>query len=183
VSKFRRGAAPTSAAWQLATRLETNRLEPRVRRMLNRLTRELTAAPVETIRGLLLARIARKELVAQQAEAYLLANTDKGVTEWVGTLWNSLRRDIETLSLLEQQDAGGGKITCKSCDSAFAELSDYTQHGCFAAPPTPSGRAALQVEARATPEPSVTPATSASVDTSNHGPVPIGPAEQGGAAE
>jgi hypothetical protein len=79
-----------------------NRIEPRTRRQLSKMERRLRAAPFEAVRADLLARMARKELVCQMAEAHLIANPDEGVSRWLGVLWNSLRRDAETLALLER---------------------------------------------------------------------------------
>jgi hypothetical protein len=103
MSRARGGRPVTHATKWLARRLETNRIEPRTRRLLNKLQVELASAPLETVRALLLARYGRKELIAQQAEAYLLADPNATPSKWLLGLWNSMRRDVELLALLEER--------------------------------------------------------------------------------
>jgi hypothetical protein len=52
MSQARIGRPATHGAHWLARRLETNRIEPRTRRLLNKLQAELTKAPLETVRAL-----------------------------------------------------------------------------------------------------------------------------------
>jgi hypothetical protein len=88
-------------ARSLASRLTKNRLEPRLRRVLNRLQLELATAPIETLLALALARYARQEIIAQQAEAHLLADQNATPSKWLLGLWNSMRRDAELIAVLE----------------------------------------------------------------------------------
>lgn len=90
-----------SGGW-LAQRAEVNRLEPALRRMIRRLQRDLHATPWETLRGLVKARIARREMLAQQRELLLLADPTAEGGRWLVAIWNAQRRDTELLALLER---------------------------------------------------------------------------------
>ncbi len=96
------GRPVTHAAGWLARRLEQNRLEPRVRRMLGKLQRELHASTWETLRALVLGRLARRELLIQQREAHLLADPAAEGGKWLLGLWAAQRRDMELVGLLER---------------------------------------------------------------------------------
>lgn len=96
----------THGARWLAARMEANRLEPRVRRMLAKLQRALAADTWETVAGLVQGRIARRELLMQQREAALLADPNAEGGKWLLGLWNAQRRDLELLALLERQREG-----------------------------------------------------------------------------
>jgi hypothetical protein len=80
--------------------LHEHRLRPAMRRTLNRLHEHLAAQPMEAVRELLIARIARKELICQRLEQYALSQPDFEGSRWLVALWNSLRRDSELLYAL-----------------------------------------------------------------------------------
>lgn len=153
MSTNRGGRPVTHGTRWLAVRLEHNRLEPRLRRLLNRLHTELAASPLDTVRGLLIARYARKELVAQQGEAHLLADPDATPSKWLLGLWNSMRRDVELLALLERDaDKPDDGTLCDRCDARFDDLQGYLQHPCRTpgtgtGQPTTAASAASAVEA------------------------------------
>lgn len=96
------GRPVVHAAHWLAVRLERNRLEPRVRRMLTKLQRDLHTSTWETVRALTLGRLARRELLIQQREASLLADPAAEGGKWLLGMWGAQRRDIELLALLER---------------------------------------------------------------------------------
>src|SRR5262245_49118369 len=98
-----RGGRPVihGSRW-LAVRLEQNRIEPRIRRLIARLQRELTATPFGTLRALIVGRLARRELLMQQREAHLLADPSGDGGKWLVALWNAQRRDTELLALLDK---------------------------------------------------------------------------------
>lgn len=102
MSTNRAGRPVTHGANWLAVRLEKNRIEPRIRRLINRLQRELTTAPFETVKGLTLGRLARRELLIQQREAHLLADSNAEGGQWLVALWNAQRRDTELLVVLDK---------------------------------------------------------------------------------
>jgi hypothetical protein len=86
----------------LAKRIEANRLDPRVRRMLARLQNALHGKTWETVRGLVEGRVARRELMMQQREAALLADSTAEGGAWLLGMWAAQRRDVELLALLER---------------------------------------------------------------------------------
>jgi hypothetical protein len=137
------GHPPEHGAWMLATHLERNRLEPRVRRMLAKLQRELAAMPWETLRALVHGRLARRELVCQQREAALLANPDTEGGKWLLGLWAAQRRDIELLALLDRIRA----------EEATPTLADYLQRATSTATAAPAPAAPV---AEAEPVPATT---------------------------
>jgi hypothetical protein len=72
-----------------------------MRRTLNKMQIELATAPIETVLALVLARYARKEIIAQHGEAQLLADSNATPSKWLLGLWNSMRRDAELIAVLE----------------------------------------------------------------------------------
>jgi hypothetical protein len=98
----RGGRPPTHGAYSLVHRLDRNRLEPKLRRMLLRLQRSLQAETWETLRGLLIGRLARRELLIQVREQHLLADPKAKGDAWLSNLWGAQRRDTELLALLER---------------------------------------------------------------------------------
>jgi hypothetical protein len=124
----------THGARWLAARLEANRLEPRVRRMLGKLQRALAADTWKTVAGLAQGRIARRELLMQQREAHLLADPNAEGGKWLLGMWAAQRRDLELLALLEKQRADEHPdTTCARCNRAFP-ADGYLNHRCE---PTP----------------------------------------------
>src|SRR5262249_34328285 len=101
------GRRPTHGVRQLARRVQEQRLAPRTPRPLANLHHAIAAEPLDAVRAHLIGRIARKELIAQRAEAALLAEGDlllaTGLGKFAGWLWNSWRRDVELLALLEEK--------------------------------------------------------------------------------
>jgi hypothetical protein len=117
------------ANW-LAARLEANRLEPRVRRMLAKLQKALATDTWGTVTALVQARIARRELLMQQREAALLADPTGEGGNWLGCMWNAQRRDLELLALLERQgDSEEQRTTCSRCQRAYS-AAEYVHHRC-----------------------------------------------------
>lgn len=122
-------APPTHGAKALAARMRDNRIEPRTRRALSRLQRELAASPWETLAALVQGRLARRELLCQRVEAYLLATPESEGGKWLLGLWAAQRRDVELLALLVQRDEGRQAGTpCQSCGMRFADLQGYVDH-------------------------------------------------------
>src|SRR5262245_36610421 len=97
------GAKPTHGVTQLARRLQRERLDSKTRRMLTQLQRLLCANSPEASRALLQGRVARKELILQRGEMYLLEHPEFLETtsaRFMVALWNSWRRDVELLAAL-----------------------------------------------------------------------------------
>jgi hypothetical protein len=115
------------------------RLDRGTRRRVAELTSAFAAAPLESVRDHLIAGLARKTLLAQRAEAGLLAAADLGkcvggLGKFATSIWGALRRDAELLLLIEQQGiAKPAAITCSRCGARVA-ATDYLQHACVRPP-------------------------------------------------
>lgn len=137
MSQKRGGRPITHGSRWLAIRIEKNRITPRLRRLINRLQRELTAAPFETLKALTLGRMARRELLIQQREAYLLADEDADGGKWLVALWNAQRRDTELLALLEKLPDPNDRTP--SLEGYLAARANGTGNGAAAAPADENG--------------------------------------------
>jgi hypothetical protein len=114
----------------LERRLRQNRLEPRERRALRKLDAAIVAAPLDAVRDLYRARIARKELLCQRGELAALTDPEFAGTKWLGLLWNSLRRDVELLAHLESRtQREEQRTTCSRCQRAYS-AAEYVHHRC-----------------------------------------------------
>lgn len=141
------GRRPTHGARVRGLSVRTEdleRVDKRTRRQLTNMHSALAAEPIEAVRDALIGRIARKELLAQRAEAGLLAAADLALTvdglgKFSTWLWNSLRRDAELLVLLEAKvgDDNASGTTCGRCGGRFGDLGAYLQHTGVCAQPTP----------------------------------------------
>jgi hypothetical protein len=126
-------APATHGAHALERRIVTNRLEPRDRRALKKLNAALVSTPIETLRDFYRGRVARKELLAQRGELAALTDPAFGGTAWLAALWNSLRRDVELLQLLEAAAAkkDTAVTTCGACGQTFSgDPAAYLRHAC-----------------------------------------------------
>lgn len=135
------------AHW-LAARVEANRLEPRVRRMLAKLQKALATDTWETVAALVQGRIARRELLMQQREAALLADPTSEGGKWLLGLWAAQRRDLELLALLERQREG----------ETVPNLTDYLAARAQPVPSDAAAPAAVRETAVAIDNPPAMPA-------------------------
>lgn len=133
-------ARPTThGVRQLANRVKADRTDPATRRRIAGIQRHLVAAPVEALVDLFVGRIARKEELAQRAELALLNAPDldaasTGLGKFATWIWNSLRRDTETLALLlDRADADRKRAP---------DLASYLEQRAADAPATPPAPAA-----------------------------------------
>jgi hypothetical protein len=142
MSQRRGGTQPDHGVRQLARQVERKRLDPRTRRQLSKLHRALAAEPIDAVRAHLIGRIARKEMLCQRAELALLADGDLGQATGLGKfstwLWNSWRRDVELLTLLEE----------RASRDQTPSLADYLQQRAANAQAAPKANAAQPVDAQ-----------------------------------
>ena len=125
----------------LARRTEVNRLDPALRRMIRKLQRDLHATPWETLRGLVKARLARRELLAQQRELLLLADPGAEGGRWLVAIWNAQRRDTELLALLDRIPNPADQLP---------SLQDYLASRTTAPPATPAAAVGSETPAPST---------------------------------
>ena len=124
----------------LARAVESKRIDRRTRRQLARLQHAVTAEPIEAVRGHLTGRIVRKELLAQRIEAKLLAEgfdlttAATGLGKFAVGVWNSWRRDVELLTLLES----------KADADPTPSLQDYLAARANGTPATPASAVAVE---------------------------------------
>ena len=141
MSQIRIGRPPTHGVRSVARILgvvKVNgapvRLDKRTKRARDRLQQQLEAAPIETVRSLLIENISNGHILGQMADAILLTSPDlrneTGLAKFVGWINNRTRRASELLVLLERGAAGdqAGDV-CPKCAGRFA-LSDYVKHPC-----------------------------------------------------
>jgi hypothetical protein len=120
----------THGARWLAARIDKNRIDPWVRRQVNKLQTALAKDPWPTVAGLVQGRIARRELLAQRMEAHLLAEPNAEGGKWLVALWTAQRRDLELLALLERQgDPEEQRTTCDRCQRSYP-AAEYVHHRC-----------------------------------------------------
>jgi hypothetical protein len=133
MSRNRGGRPATHGARQIASQFAKERISTRTRRQVGKLHRTIASKPIEATHALLIGRIARKELIAQHAEAGLLAVTDleqaQGLAKFATWTWNSWRRDVELLSLLEE------KVERDSTPTLAEYLASKSQEAASAPPP------------------------------------------------
>jgi hypothetical protein len=98
-----RGGRPPRHALRQAERLVMNhrlRTNSRLGRAVAQIEQKLADEPLDTLRDNYRGRIARKEVLAQIGEQYVIKTGDTGPMKWLVWLWNSLRRDVELFTSL-----------------------------------------------------------------------------------